>query len=223
MEKVQSRSIWGILLIVGGLFLLLQTLNLVTFQWLGSLFGFLLFAAAGVAFTLLFLNKREQWWALIPGCVFFSLAALVGLDSVAPRLGAAWGGPIFLGGISLAFWLIYLIHREHWWALIPGGVLLTLAAVAGLDQLAPAWETGSIFFLGLAATFLLVYLAPAGKERINWALIPAAVFLLLSIVVWGALTTLLNYLVPLALILIGLFLIWRNYTADKVEQVKSGK
>jgi hypothetical protein len=223
MEQTKSRFIWGTLLIVGGLFLLLQTLGLVTFHWLGSLFGFLLFAAAGVGFMLFFLTRREHWWAIIPGCVFLSLAALVGLDSVAPRLGALWGGFIFLGGISLAFWLIYLIQREHWWALIPGGVLLTLATVAGLDQLVPAWDTGSIFFLGLAATFVLVYLAPAGKERMSWALIPAAVFLVLGIVVWGALTALLNYLVPLALIVIGLFLIWRNYTTSKVEQVKSSK
>jgi hypothetical protein len=223
MEHAKSRFIGGMLLIVGGLFLLLQTLGLVTFQWLGSLFGFLLFAAAGIGFMLFFLTRHEHWWAIIPGCVFFSLAVLVGLDSVAPRLSALWGGSIFLGGISLAFWLIYLIQRQYWWALIPGGVLLTLAAVAGLDQLAPAWDTGSIFFLGLAATFVLVYLAPTAKERMSWALIPAAVFLVLAIVVWGALTALLNYLVPLALIVIGLFLIWRNYTAGEKWPVKSDK
>jgi hypothetical protein len=223
VDKLQARFIWGTLLIIGGLFLLLQTLNIVTFQWLGSLFGFLLFAAAGVGFMLFFLTNQDHWWAIIPGCIFLSLATLVGLDGIAPRLANLWGGPIFLGGISLAFWLIYLIHRQYWWAIIPGGVLLTLAAVAGLDQIAPALDTGGIFFLGMAATFFLVYLAPSGKERMSWALIPAAVFLVLGIVVWGAMTALLNYLMPLALIVIGLFLIWRNYTTGEKWPVKSEK
>jgi hypothetical protein len=217
MEQLQSRFIWGILLIVGGIFLLLQTLGLISGNWFGGLIGFLLFAIAGAGFTLIFLNKPDHWWALIPGCIFFSLALLVGLDGLAPRIGDMWGGFIFLGGASLAFWLIYLTRREHWWAVIPGGVLLTLAVVATLDQMPGRIDSGGVFFLGLAATFGMVYLLPAGKsqERMTWALIPTAVFLLLSLAVWGAVTSLLNYLVPLVLIGLGLFLIWRNYSGLK--------
>jgi hypothetical protein len=56
---------------------------------------------------------------------------------------------------------------------------------------------------------------PAGEERMSWALIPAAVFLVLSLAVWGAFVTLLNYVVPLVLIGLGLFMVWRNYTSAK--------
>jgi hypothetical protein len=215
MEQLQSRVIWGALLIIGGIFLLLQTLGLISAGWFGALVGFLVFAAAGIGFILIFLNKPDHWWALIPGCLLLSLAVLVGLGGLAPRLGALWGGSIFLGGTSLGFWLIYLTRREHWWALIPGGVLLTLAVVALLDQLPGRIDTGGVFFLGLAATFVLVYLMPAGEERMSWALIPAAVFLVLSLAVWGTFVTLLNYVVPLVLIGLGLFLVWRNYTSAK--------
>ncbi len=217
MEQLQSRALWGLLLIIGGIFLLLQTLGLISANWLGGLIGFLVLAIVGLVFILFFLSKPDHWLALIPGCALMSLALLVGLDGLAPRLATIWGGSIFLGGTSVAFWLIYLIHREHWWAVIPGGVLLTLAAVAGLDQVFRQLDTGGVFFLGLSATFGLVYLLPAGKEkeRMSWALIPAAVFLLLSLVVWGAMTSLFNYLVPLLLIVAGLYLVWRNYNTAK--------
>lgn len=215
MEKLQSRVIWGVLLIIGGFILLLQTVGIITTGWFGGLVGFLLLAGAGSAFVLFYLKDQDHWWALIPGCVLLSLALLVGLDGLAPRLAALWGGTIFLGGTSAAFWLIYLIYRdEHWWAIIPGGVLLTLGLVAGLDQLPGGLDTGGFFFLGLAATFALVYLLPTGKERMSWALIPTAVFILLSLSVWGAFTALLNYLFPLILIAIGLYLIWRNASSS---------
>ena len=37
------------------------------------------------------------------------------------KLGA-WGGALFLGSIGLAFWVIYFVRRDFWWAVIPGGV-----------------------------------------------------------------------------------------------------
>lgn len=219
MKQQQSRLIWGALLIVGGTFLLLQTMGLISGSWLGGLIGFLIFAMAGMGFTLLFLRNNEQWWPLIPGCLFLSLALLVALNSLSPRLATFWGGFIFLGGLSLAFWLIYIIYREQWWAIIPGGVLLTLGIVSSIDQSAGSLDSGFVFFLGLAATFILVYIAPTGKgkERMTWALIPAAVFFILSLASWGAFAVLLNYIVPLLLIGIGLFLIWRNYSPQRAD------
>ena len=38
---------------------------------------------------------------------------------------------MFLGTIGLSFWVIYLTRRDFWWAVIPGGALMTLALVAG--------------------------------------------------------------------------------------------
>ena len=44
---------------------------------------------------------------------------------------------IIVGGISLGFLCIYLVEREQWWALIPGGIL---AAIAFVMLLATATE-----------------------------------------------------------------------------------
>lgn len=71
------------------------------------------------------------------------LVALVLLTKV-----GAWGGSGFFG------------------ALIPAGVLFTLAGVAGADVLVPGVDSGSLFFLGLAATFGYVYRLPNGQR---WA------------------------------------------------------
>jgi hypothetical protein len=34
---------------------------------------------------------------------------------------------LVVGGIGFAFWAIYFVKREHWWAIIPGSVMLTIA------------------------------------------------------------------------------------------------
>jgi hypothetical protein len=59
-----------------------------------------------------------------------------------------------LGGIGLAFWPIS--RRQERWALIPAGVLTTLAVVTFLPDLVGTDSTPGIFFLGLALTFALV-------------------------------------------------------------------
>ena len=67
------------------------------------------------------------------------------------------GGLIFLGGIGLAFWLAYATDRaDRWWALMPAGALTTLAVVSVVGDVWSERYTASVFFLGLAITFLLV-------------------------------------------------------------------
>ena len=83
-----------------------------------------------------------------------------------------FGGAIFLGGIGLSFFAVYLTDRvERWWALIPGGVLVTLAGVTIAAQRFGEFQTAGFFFFGLAITFLLVALL-AGMR---WAYWPALV------------------------------------------------
>lgn len=205
-KRIDMRILWGGLLIAAGALFLLQEMNLIPSAWdiiWGGLFG-----VAGVVFLVFYLSNRSQWWPLIPGAVLLSLGVLILVESLLP--GVPWTGAIFLGGIGLAFWLVYLVSRENWWAVIPGGVLLTLAVVAGVDPFISGDASGGIFLLGTGLTFTLVGLLPSSQGSMRWAFIPAAVLLLLGIFLVTPLTPVLNYIWPLALIVLGLYFVLRN-------------
>jgi hypothetical protein len=85
-----------------------------------------------------------------------------------------WGGLAFLGGIGVGFWAVYIRQPTNWWAIIPGGVLLTLGFTSALSEAFNISETGGVFFVGLGLTFLLLALL----AKLRWAIIPAAVLLL---------------------------------------------
>lgn len=206
LKRIDTRILWGGLLIAAGALFLLQELNLVTSAW--DLIMAALFVVAGGVFLFSYWSDRSQWWPLIPGLGLLSLGALILVDSLYP--GISWGGAIFLGGIGLAFWLVYLLNRENWWAIIPGGVLLTLAVVAGVDPFVGGDAGGGIFFLGLGLTFALVALLPSSQGPMRWAFIPAAVMLLMGVFLLTPLTPWLNYIWPVALILLGGYFILRN-------------
>ena len=209
MRRFDVRIVGGTLLIVAGVLALLQTLGILV----GALviFWAFLFGAGGLVFLYLYLTDRDHWWPLIPGFALLGLAAIIGLDRFAPQLGDVWSGPLILGAIGLAFWAIYFINREHWWAVIPGGVLFTLALVAGVSSFVGEVETGGIFFLGLGLTFGLLSFLPTPQGRMKWTLIPAAVLLAMGLLVTATAAELMRYIGPAALILVGLYLILRVF------------
>lgn len=196
----------GILLLIAGAVLLLQNLGIFG-PIVTNLIWVLLFGLGGLAFLLVFFFNREHWWALIPGCTLLGLAVLIGFGD---RLEAA-GGAIFMAAIGLSFALIYLVRREHWWAIIPAGSLFSTAAlILAADAGAEAASVG-VLFLGLALTFLLVYLLPGERLERRWALIPSGVLAVLGFVSLISLSSLavMNYIWPVALI-VGGYLLWRT-------------
>jgi hypothetical protein len=122
------------------------------------------------------------------------------------------GGAIFLGAIGLSFWAVYLTGRDRWWAIIPGGVLITLALVSALpDRLFAGADSGGVFFLGLAATFLLVALL----ADMRWAYWPAGALGVFGVFLFfGSQISLLSYLGAGALILVGIYLVLRTLRAS---------
>ena len=206
MKKDQSRLILGGALILAGILFLLQELNI-----LGNAFQYLwliLMAAGAAVFIWIYFTKKEQWWAIIPGLTLLGLS-LSGLDSLFNFYpGSNWTGALFLGCIGLAFWLIYLRRQDQWWAIIPGGVLLTLAAVAGLDNILDWSEV--IFFLGLAGTFALVGILPNQLDT-RWAFIPAAVLAVLGVALFAPFKSVMLLIWPVALIALGVYILFRNW------------
>ena len=213
MRRFDMRLAWGLLLVVAGVLLLLQNFEVLKASldlvWAGLL------GLAGLFFIFVFASNRMNWWALIPGIILLSVATLVFLGLTQPALASDWGGAVVLGGIGLSFWAVYLAHRENWWAIIPGGVLLTLAAVAGLEnysaRLERRFETGSVFLIGLGLTFVLVGVLPNPRGRMRWAFIPAAILLVTGLLIFAAAEELLRFLGPLAIILFGLWLLYRYF------------
>jgi hypothetical protein len=103
-----------------GVFLAEQ--DLVEGYWVASI----ILAGVGLPFVLIFFSDRRQWWALIPGMTMCGIALGTGLEGANAINDEAVGG-VIVGGIALGFLAIYLVDRRQWWALIPGGIMGTIA------------------------------------------------------------------------------------------------
>jgi hypothetical protein len=193
----------GALLVAFGVLFLLQNFGL--FGSITNMIWLLIFGAAGLTFLFVFATNQENWWAAIPGFTLLGLAVLIGFGD---RMGA-WGGALFLGGIGLSFWVIYAVRREFWWALIPAGTLSTLAVVAALADRADDMVVGGLLFLGMAATFMLVYFL-TGETRQRWALIPAGILGAIGVLLMLSLGGIVNYVWAFALIAVGVYLLTRS-------------
>ncbi len=207
LKIISSRLFWGLVLVIGGVLLLLDTFGI--FKG-GELFWTVFCAIAGVLFLSVYVTNHSHWWALIPGIIFLALAALIGLTSFVPGFSATrLDGAIILGGIGLSFLLVYLVERRNWWAIIPAGVMGTLAVVATLDPALSGDISGGIFFLGLGVTFGLVAVLPTSVGQMRWAWIPAAILGIFGVLLLLAAGKYINYVWPSVLILAGLLLIIR--------------
>jgi hypothetical protein len=213
IKWLMSRALWGVLFIAGGILFLIQ--NLTHFQ-AGDLFWAGLLGIGGVLFLSVFWGDRGNWWAIIPGVILLDLALFLALGAFFPQIEDTWGGALFLAGIGLSFWLVYLANRSHWWAVIPGGVLFTLALVAGFSSLVNDLATAGIFFFGIGLTFAILGILPTNEGRMNWAFIPAIVLVLMGLAVSATATDLINYIWPAALILVGGYLIYRAVRPRRV-------
>jgi len=215
MRRFEVRVVGAILLIGVGILFLLQ--NLGVLGAISAILWALLFAVGSAVFFYVFLTDRSNWWAVIPGFVLLGIAGLIALSELAPEVESAWGGALFLGCIGLAFWVVYLSKREHWWAVIPGGVMVTTALVTGLSSIFEGAEMGGAFLIGLGLTFGLLSLLPTPEGRMKWALIPAAVLSIVGLLITAATASLLNYLWPAALILAGLYGVFRAFVPRRRE------
>jgi hypothetical protein len=182
---------------------------------IGGIFWALLLGLAGLVFISVYIQNRSQWWGLIPGFVLLGIAATILVDAYLPRLSGVLGGFLVLGGIGTAFVFVFLADRRNWWAVIPAGVMLTLALITVIDQFSGGFESGGILFLGMALTFVVVALLPTPHGRMNWAWYPAAALGVIGLLISAAAENLMSYFLPAALILGGILLIYRTMIVKK--------
>ena len=208
MKLLSSRILWGVLLIIGGVLLLLDTFGI--FKG-GALFWTVVSGFVGLLFLSVYVMNHKHWWALIPGIIFLSVAATIGLNSFLPGFSNTnLEGTIILGGIAISFLVVYLAERRNWWAIIPAGVMATIAIVALLDTRTSSIASGGIFFLGLGITFVLVAVLPTSVGQMRWAWIPAGILGIMGILILIAAENLINYIWPAAILLAGIWLIFRS-------------
>jgi len=202
-----SRYFWGGLIVLAGVILLLQSLDLIEF---GSLLWSFLFVLGGVIFLSVFASNRENWWAIIPGLTLISIALLIGLDYFAPDLADDWGGSIVLLGIGSSFVVIYLIDHQNWWAIIPAGVLISIAVVIGLEEYVSETAFVGLFFLGIGLTFGLLALLPSPQGKMRWSLIPAGILSIMGLVFLLFSGDVFRIIGAVALIFLGAYFIYRT-------------
>ena len=200
MKRYDPRLWLGGLLILGGVLALLENFNIISN--VGDVFWGLLFGAGAVYF-LQRLCIRREWWAAFPGFALLGLA----LSMLLPDALEAFSGLVFFAGIGLAFLWVYISDTTRWWAIIPAGVMLTLGVVSVMSDLSDG-DTGGLFFIGLGLTFILVTLLPGGGSR-TWALIPGAILLVFGATLGTPLGGFAQYIVPVLLILLGVYIIVR--------------
>jgi hypothetical protein len=194
------RVLWGLLLVLAGIVFLLDSIGTISigdYQWA------IILVIGGLAFLSVFFADRQHWWALFPAFGLLIGGTILFFESSFPWISSDFGGAIALGGIGLAFLLIFLSNFKNWWALIPAGVLFSLAAMFVLGI-----ESGGVFLTGLGLTFGVLGFIPTEHGRMRWAFIPAVVLILLGIFITLAVYNLFAVLWPLALIAAGVMIIY---------------
>jgi hypothetical protein len=205
MKLTNWRVIVGGLLVLIGLLALLDTLTIIPFA--GLLWG-IIFGLAGIGFIAYLFGNRNAWWAVIPGMVFLGLSGVILINTIFPGRGDSISGFLFLGAIGAAFWLVYLMNRNFWWAIIPGGVMGTIALTVLVDEFT-RFDGGFIVLFGMAVTFALVAILPGLPGNRRWPWIPAGILFIISVLTLFASLNLMSYFWAVLLIGAGLILILR--------------
>ncbi len=199
-----GNALWGLLLIAaGGVFLLARTVSIDAGYYVSMGFG-----GASLVFVAIWGGHRERWWALIPAWVMFAIGGLIGLavTGVSGTVIATY----ILSAVGFPFMVVYILDTRNWWALIPAYVMFAVAGLILLigmgvlrNFLIPAYISGAF-----VPPFMTVYLA----NRNNWwALIPAGIMGIAAVSFFVASAfNLIGYLIPAALIIGGLVLLFGN-------------
>ncbi|MBU0493226.1 MAG: hypothetical protein KKA73_02900 [Chloroflexi bacterium] len=132
----------------------------------------------------------------------------------------AWSPWVWTAAFAVAglvFIGMFVVDRQQWWAIIPGGSLLVMAAIPVLDLYLPGDVTGALFFAGIGVVFLALYLLRSPARPLGWAIWPALgclgfglfVLVVSNLEQWAV------FIAPAVLIALGLFVIWGAIRAGR--------
>jgi hypothetical protein len=218
--RQNMNTLWGGILIVVGLAALLNQfvfhIDLAGFVWA------VLLAAGSLVFFSVYLSNKSQWWPLIPSYVLAVVAVIIILAMLSDLGGIFGGSDDFIGifvlmSVALPFYYVYTRNTaQNWWALIPAYVMTAVAGIVALSQWLPGDFIAVYIMLAIAFPFYYVYL----RNRSHWwALIPAGIMTAIGL---GIFTASFQFVIPIALIVLGLFLLTRQMTGGRSTPVLTG-
>lgn len=178
MTKNRSNLLWGIVLILMGGLLLVDSLGFL--PDISMVAWAVIMGVACLFFVAIYLYAGlKNWGWLFP--IFIS--AGLGITAVlsGTEIDSLWIGAVLMGFISLPFWVIYLFNRkENWWALIPGWALAVITLIILVSEQWAGETIGALVMWSIALPFLFVYF----RNRTHWwALIPGFIMAGLGVVV----------------------------------------
>lgn len=214
MDQRTMKIVWGIIVILLGIFLLLLTTDVLKMNINTSwLFAFL-FLLAFIFFIGMYISLgQKQFWPLIPGVIMLGLALLIISEAIG--LTSTVGAGLFILFIGLSFLVVFILHPANWWAVIPAGMVGSVSLLIFFGHL-----TGvGLMLLGMGMTFVALYLILLGTEDKHWwPLIPGSIlaFMGLLFLFFGP-SEFGNYVLPIALIIIGIILILPSLRQKKIS------
>jgi hypothetical protein len=211
MNRARTSALWwGFLLIGGGAL------------WLADATGFfaispivvaIFFALAGIGFGIDFARDAGSWWAAIPAGALLGLGALIAFVEGATAPGE-WGAAMLLAGTGFGFVAVYVRIRDQWWALIPGGLLLSAAIIVAVVPIVDRGEGIAAIVLGIMVVMLVALaLVPIRGRRMLWLLIPAGMLGVVGALLArdkAAVLEPFNWVSPAALLVVGLVIVLRT-------------
>lgn len=208
----RAGAVWGgFFIILGGVLLLEEFVDLSAWVWVAFLAG------TGLAVYGLYAMDRSEKGLLIPSYVLLAIAgmiALLELDILRDDAVAVF----VLSVVALPFLFRYLRNRKAWGLLIPAYVLFAVAGLIGLESLGifgGDTEVSYIMF-AIALPFLFVYARNNSKNW--WALIPGGIMAIIGLA-FLLTADLAQYIGPGIIILFGVWILARSFFQPQAPKV----
>jgi hypothetical protein len=117
----------------------------------GDGMGIFVLSAVGLPFLYVYIRDRRHWWALIPAYVMFAVSGIIVLSHYDVAGGLT--GAYVMFAVAFPFFIVYLLNRANWWALIPAGIMSFIGVgimVASFQYILP------VALIGIGVAILLV-------------------------------------------------------------------
>jgi hypothetical protein len=172
--------VWAAALILGGAAFLGFSTSLIPYE--GSLLPVL---AAGltllaVPFFARWLASKDDWWAPLTAWVFFAIAILLVVIWASPRYSQIVAAAALIL-IAFPFAVAAMRNHKRWWAFIPAYALVALAFLILITIF--GFDPRSLLPFALLLVALPFWLAYLIDHRHWWALVPAAAFSAISVII----------------------------------------